>query len=253
MHKLVDTVVSFFEANTPPLGTIFALGPVFLAWAVACLAVAGWLKRDFRWRTGYTRKLFHILIFGTAALLEWQWGTPMVCLFGGMTTLVIGYAIVRGRGNLMYEAMARESDEPHRTYFIVAPYFATLMGGLAGNMVFGSTALIGYLVAGLGDAIGEPIGVRFGKHRYRVPSMRGVSATRSVEGSAAVFLVCSLAGVLGVWLCPTLAFTTTSFAFLAIFGIICALLEAVSPHGWDNLSMQFVPTWLAVLLFGYTT
>jgi len=253
MDSVTETVYEFFVVNTPPLKTIFLGGPVFLAWAFTCLAIAGWLKRDYQWRTGYTRKLFHVLIFGTAAILEWRWGTPLVFLFGGMTTLAIGYAIVRGRGNLMYEAMARESDEPHRTYFIIAPYSATLIGGLAGNMVFGSTALIGYLVAGMGDAIGEPVGVRFGKHRYRVPSMRGVRATRSFEGSAAVFLICSLAGVIGVWFCPTLEFTNTSFLFLSIFGITCALLEAVSPHGWDNLVMQFVPTWIALLLFGEST
>ena len=119
MGSVSKTVYAFFAENTPPLKTILLGGPVFLTWAVSYLAIAGWLERNFQWCTGYMRKLFHILIFGTTALLEWKWGAPMVFRFGEITTLMIGYAIFRGPGNVMYEAMAREIDEPHRTYFIV--------------------------------------------------------------------------------------------------------------------------------------
>lgn len=70
MGRVSKTVYAFFVKNIPPLKTILLGGPVFLAWAVSYLAIAGWLKRHFQWCTGYTRKFFHILIFGTTALLE---------------------------------------------------------------------------------------------------------------------------------------------------------------------------------------
>jgi len=47
-------------------------------------------------------------------------------VFGAATSLVIAYALARGDGHYMYEALAREKDAPHRTRFIVEPYLATL-------------------------------------------------------------------------------------------------------------------------------
>jgi hypothetical protein len=109
-------------------------------------------------------------------------GSPAARLFGGPCTLTIFFAVQRGPGNMLYEALAREKGKPHRTFFILVPYFTTRVGGLAGNMLFGPIAVVGYLVTGLGDAIGEPAGTLFGGHHYRVPSLASAPATRSVEG-----------------------------------------------------------------------
>ena len=219
-----------------------------MLWAYLCLYFAGYLKRIKGLKTGYTRKIFHFLIFTSAVLVQRVWGTPILCLFGGMTTLVIFYAIFRGAGHLLYEAMAREKDAPHRTHYIVVAYLATLIGGLTSNILFGQVAVVGYLVTGLADAVGEPVGTRFGRHIYRVPSFRGVRSTRSFEGSAAVFLVCLPAIALGILLCPELVPTPRSFLTILLLGVFCTVLEAVSPHGWDNATMQIVPSFLAGLL-----
>ena len=234
--------------NAPPWKTIFMGGPVGFLWALGCLTFAGAMKRHKGLRTGYTRKIFHFLIFFSVALVQWQWGTPIVCLFGGMTTCVVFLAIFLGSGNLLYEAMAREKDEPHRTHYIIAPYFATLIGGLAGNILFGPVAVVGYLVTGLGDAVGEPVGVKFGKHQYKVPSLTSVKAVRSWEGSAAVLIMCLVAIVVGIALAPELSFTRRSVVMIPLIVLACAGVEATSPHGWDNLTMQVVPTFLATLI-----
>lgn len=242
-----DEIIAFFVENTPPLRTILLAGPPWFLWALGCLAFAGWLKRGRGWRTGYTRKVFHFLIFFSVALIQWRWGTPMVCLFGGMTTCVVFLAVVLGPGHLLYEAMAREKDEPRRTHYIVVPYFATLLGGLTGNILFGPAAIVGYLATGLGDAVGEPVGTRFGRHMYRVPSISSVKAVRSLEGSAAVCAMCLLAVVLAVGLAPGLAFSARSWLTIPALALVCTATEAVSPHGWDNLTMQIVPAGLAVV------
>ena len=171
-----------------------------------------------------------------------------MCLFGGMATLVILTAVLMGNGNVFYEAMAREKDEPKRTHFIVVPYFATLIGGLVGNIVFGPMAVVGYLVTGLGDAVGEPVGVKFGNHQYRVPSLSSVKAVRSWEGSAAVFVMCAVAITLGIAMVPSLQFQAAHWVVVPTLALVCALAEAVSPHGWDNLTMQVVPTALGSVL-----
>jgi len=232
-----------FVRDNWPTGREFVLhGPPMLAWAFAALTLAGWLKRRYALRTGYSRKLFHFAVFFTVAALQVTVGLRAVCLFGAMTTLVIAYAVVRGEGDLHYEAVAREKDAPHRTHFIVVPYIATLLGGVTASIVFGGAALYGFLVTGVGDAIGEPVGVRFGRHPYRVPSMRGVTCTRTLEGSAAVFAVSVLAAfAAGAALggLPQSPFAAIGLAVAV--GLASAVCEAVSPHGWDNFTLQVVP------------
>jgi phytol kinase len=245
---IIDKILSFFIDNFPTLNEILIGGPVGLLWAFLCLFIAGYLKSKKGFRTGYSRKIFHFSIFGSVALIQWQWGTSIVCLFGGMTTIVVFYAIHRGSGNILYEAMAREKDSPHRTHYIVVPYFATLIGGLVTNIIFGPIAVIGYLVTGLGDAVGEPVGTKFGKHKYRTPSLTSVKSERSLEGSTAVWLMSFLAIIAGIALSPELSFSTMYFFTVPALSIICALTEALTPHGWDNTTMQVVPVWIAHFL-----
>ena len=222
-------------------------GPPGLAWSFACLWFAGRLKQNGI-KTGYTRKIFHFLIFSTVALLQWRSGTPAVCLFGGMCTVVVFFSVWRGPGNILYEALAREKDEPHRTFFILVPYFTTLVGGLVSNIFFGPLAIAGYLVTGLGDAIGEPAGTMFGKHHYRVCSLSSVPATRSLEGSIAVFVISVVALLLASSISPHITLTAFGIPKVLIIAAACTLMEAMSPHGWDNATMQIVPT---VLVWGW--
>ena len=249
MNWIVETTIRFFIDNFPPWGVIIVGGPVGLVWAFTCLYFAGYMKVRRGVRTNYTRKIFHFLIFSTVVVLQVIFGRPTVCLFGGMTSLVIFYAIFRGSDNFLYEAIAREKDVPHRTYFIIAPYFATLIGGLTSNILFGEFAVIGYLVTGLGDAIGEPVGVRFGKHKYRVPSLTQVKSTRSYEGSAAVFLISLLAIATGTVYCLELIITPQIFLWIFLTATLSAVVEAISPHGWDNATLQIIPSLMANYLF----
>ncbi len=249
MEIFWERALGFFVDNWPSPPMLAAGIPLGIAWAYTCLHMAGLLKRDLGFKTGYSRKAFHFTTFCCVALLHRFLGTPAVCLFGGMSSLVILYAIIRGDGNLLYEAMAREKDAPRRTYFIVAPYAATLLGGLLSNMLFGHLAVVGYLVTGLGDAVGEPVGTRYGRHKYNVPSLRGVKAQRSLEGSAAVLLACVAAILLAAALNPLFLLGPNGWWKVPALALLCALVEAVSPHGWDNLTMQVAPNFIAWLWF----
>lgn len=244
----LQTIVDFFCANFPSLRALATGGPVALLWAAACLMFAGILKSRCNWKTGYTRKVFHFLIFGSVVVVHAIWKTPGVCLFGGMTTVVIAYAVLCGPGHFMYEAMAREKDAPRRTHYVVVPYLATLIGGLIGNIFFPHTVVFGYLVAGLGDAIAEPVGTRFGKHLYRVPAIRGVRAVRSLEGSSSVLVVSALALIVCLILSPQFVLSGKSLFIVVSIAVISTLVEAISPHGWDNATMQVVPALLGAVL-----
>jgi phytol kinase len=244
MDAVLDPLLEFIVRNTPSWRAVALGGPPGMAWSFAALWLAGWLQRRGA-RTGYTRKVFHFLIFTTVAVLEWRLGTPAVCLFGAACTVAVFTAIWLGPGSLLYEAIARPKDVPHRTLFVVVPYLATLMGGLASNLMFGPVAVAGYLATGLGDAIGEPVGTMFGRHAYRVRSLSSVPATRSLEGSAAVFLMSAVALLLAAALSPQITLTELGLAKVLAIAAASAAVEAVSPHGWDNLTMQIIPSALA--------
>ena len=248
MTSYANSIVDFFVVNLPSPKALAVGGPSALLWAVACLMFAGILKTRFNWRTGYTRKVFHFLIFGTVVAVNWMWKTPGVCLFGGMTTLAIAYALLRGSGHFMYEAIAREKDAPKRTHYVVAPYFATLIGGLISNIFFPRAAVFGYLVTGLGDAIAEPVGTRFGKHQYRAPAIGGVRAVRSLEGSGSVLIVSALALSACLALSPHFALSGGSLLVVLLIAVVSTVVEAVSPHGWDNATLQVIPAWLGTVL-----
>jgi len=228
--------------NAVMLGALVAL-----VWSYACLSFAAHLKMEMRVRTGYTRKLFHALIFTSAVFVHALGGLWAVCVFGAMVSLVVGYAVFRGRGNRLYEALARQQDGPNRTYYIVVPYFATLIGGMASNLFFGPLAVMGYLVGGLGDAAGEPAGVRWGRHSYTITN-GGAKITKTYEGSFAVLAASVVALLIGVAISPQLHFDLRSVVVLPVIAVICTLVEAFSPRGWDNVPMQIVPTVLAAIL-----
>jgi phytol kinase len=244
MDALVERVAGFIIQNTPSWRAWLLGGPPGLAWSFAALWFSGWIQRRGA-STGYTRKVFHFLIFTTVAALEWRLGTPAVCLFGAACSAAVFTAVWRGPGCLLYEAIARPKDAPHRTLFVLLPYFATLVGGVASNLFFGPAAVAGYLVTGLGDAIGEPAGTMFGRHTYRVRSLSSVPAVRSLEGSAAVFVMSAVAVLLAALMSPHISLAAFWPAKVLAIAAVSAVVEAASPHGWDNLTMQIIPSALA--------
>jgi len=236
-------MTSSFPAEFPSAGVVMLGALLALVWSYSCLSFAGYLKTRMGLRTGYTRKVFHALIFISAVVVQAFGGFVAVCVFGMMVSIVVSVAVLRGPNDPLYEALAREQDGPSRTYYILIPYFATLIGGLASNMFFGPLATVGYLVGGLGDAAGEPVGTRWGRHRFS-----GAKVTKTFEGSIAVLAASVIALLIAVGIIPELHFDLRSALALPVIAIVCTLVEVYSPRGWDNLPMQVVPTLLVAIL-----
>ena len=70
MSEPFQELVHFFVDNCPDVMTLALGGPPGLAWAAACLLGAGLLKSRLKLKTGYTRKVFHFLIFGTVVIVQ---------------------------------------------------------------------------------------------------------------------------------------------------------------------------------------
>ncbi|HID72119.1 MAG TPA: hypothetical protein EYP29_05180 [Thermoplasmata archaeon] len=214
---------------------------IFLPWNLSFILgmnyFAGWLKRAKGWKTNYTRKVTHISNFSFLMMLTWFGGYTATLIFA---LLMIAHGIgifIAGDGNIFYEAVAREQDEPYRAFYIVMPTVATIIAVLLNRAFFGPFASVGYLVSGWGDASGEPVGVRFGKHKYRVPTITGISCTRSYEGSAAVFFMSFFAATFSlVFLLDVSPILSIVAALVAAAG--STVVEAISPHGFDNFTLQ---------------
>jgi phytol kinase len=233
-----------FTASLPPLvlrfipgaTVLFTVAPIALIYTMLVGSLTGRLRLRRGVRTPYTRKVFHFLIFTMASVVHIAWRLPGVVVFGTVVTLVVLYAVWRGDGYPLFEGLARPTDAPRRALFVVVPLLTTVAGGLTSNLLFPATAYVGYLVCGWGDAVGEPVGTRWGRHAFQVPSLSGVRATRTLEGSLAVFLVGSAAAFGG------LLASGTEPARALLVGLACGiggtLVEAVSHHGIDNFTTQ---------------
>ncbi len=211
-------------------------------------AVAAVAARRSGLRVPDSRKIFHFVVFSAALPVQLVWGTAGTVSFGSVVAGGVLVALLRGAGDPLFEALARPTDRPRRGLFVVLPLVATAVGGVLSNLLAPAWAGVGYLLAGWGDAVGEPVGVRWGRRRYRVPSFGGVTAERSLEGSAAVFV----AGVGASWLALTVGDVSGMKALGTALacGVAGTVVEAVSHHGIDNLTLQLTGTLIAAWLVG---
>ncbi len=232
----------------PPPALVARLLPAAALYAIAAAGIASYLCAGLGVRTPYTRKIFHFLIFSAAGAAQLLWGLPGVVILGSVTSVLVLFAVWRGDGFPFYEAMARPSDAPRRTFFVLIPLVTTAIGGVVSNLVFPAYAFVGYLVCGWGDAAGEPVGTRWGRHRYRVPSMGGVASTRSLEGSAGVFAAGTIATAIALLASGIPPAAASAISIGA--GLAGALVEAVSTHGLDNFTVQVAASAAAHVIAG---
>jgi len=196
-------------------------------------------------RVNYTRKILHFILFFfplfLADHLPFQASTTTTLLSGAIFLFSIGTFIypMRSRFSFLstaYAAIDRPEDRPFTLLWLSTQVVATYL--VIVLMVvwlthYGKQPLIYIvvLVAGLGDGLAEPVGIRFGKRKYRVKALfTDRYYTRSLEGSACVFLSAILATFILRQHLNEVQFLLT----LGIVPITMTLTEALSPHTWDN-------------------
>lgn len=132
----------------------------------------------------------------------------------------------------MFFGYARESDAPHERFHVWFSWLVSIAGLVAIDLLFRDLTVTrtAGLVLGLADGLAEPVGVRWGKRRYRAPSvLGGKPTTRSLEGSAVVFA--STAAVV----LATHGFGAVGLAL--VLAVVVTTAEALTPHGLDNLTI----------------
>lgn len=227
--KYLIVLYHFFVDNLPTFDLIEWLFPLSILYSFVLLSIAGMMKERMQWNTGYSRKIYHFGIFILAGILQSKYGLGGTFIIGWAATISVFTAVTLGEKSLLYRALGREKDSPHITYYILAPYFATLMGGIINNLILGKIyAIYGYFLTGIGDAVGEPIGVKWG-------TVQICNTQRTVQGTMGVILFNFFALVLAHYFIEGEWTVMPIFIFISLF---CAKVEIISPHGWDNLTTQ---------------
>jgi phytol kinase len=211
------------------------------AYASGLLVIGELLWRLFGLQQQLTRKLIHIgagmWVFGILVLFDrWQIGILPFITFIGLNYLFYRYRLLG--------AMDTQDSSPGTIYFAVS---VTLLFGLLwrpeGPVDRAPIAAAGVMAMTWGDALAALVGRRFGRHRYKVGQ-----SERSWEGSAVMFVASTAAMFLALMLLPGSLLSPLAIPVgvgqalvAAIAGAACAtLVEAVSPHGTDNLSVPLV-------------
>lgn len=144
---------------------------------------------------------------------------------------------------LIFRSIDRPEDRPYTLKWLVTQFIASsiviapfvYLWGTWGNF-YSDLSLILVIINGLGDGLAEPVGIRFGKHKYKTRALYynkkccSGSFTRSYEGSSVVFIVsvCAIGGFYYI-------FTTWQLVIaLLTVPILMTLTEAFSPRTWDS-------------------
>jgi phytol kinase len=86
-----------------------------------------------------------------------------------------------------------------------------------------------------GDALAAIVGVRFGRRKYTL-----LGYTRTFEGSLALFLITTLTTFLALVIIPPGLTIDRAAVLAAITALGAGLVEALSPHGLDNLTIPAI-------------
>lgn len=210
----------------------------------AMCVVTGWMVVRFGVKTNYTRKINHfalmVIPFGLGAVLPYK-ATPLtisVTLFVFVATTLVFLVPVRRRFAIVEMAFAsvdRPEDRPHTLSWIVSQAIASYAVLVAIFLILSDwehaeLIAIVLIVTGVGDGLAEPVGVRFGKHRYGVPSLaKGRRYDRSVEGSACVFVV----ALITIYFVGGHVTPPQWWGLIVAIPTVMTVAEAVSPHSWD--------------------
>jgi len=109
------------------------------------------------------------------------------------------------------------------------------------NAEFSYIGALGILIMGYGDGLAAIIGVKYGKHKFKV-----LGNEKSFEGSLAMFVFSFLVSISLLYIFNPVNITL----FSLIVAIVSTALEALSPYGLDNLTVPLGTSLSYYLLIG---
>lgn len=196
-------------------------------------------------KVNYTRKINHFVLFlvpvyvDRAFAYEESFGYFILGAVAALISLIIYIEPVRSRIkviSLMFLSFDRPEDRPHTLLWLstqIAAGYLVLIPMVVLYYYYDLLHLmfLPVLINGLGDGLAEPVGVRFGRHRYQTRALfTGKKYVRSLEGSACLFLTSLI-----VIIVASSYFSHEQFIVaMLVVPVLMTLTEAISPHTWDT-------------------
>lgn len=221
------------------------IGKIFIMLG-ACMA-GGFVVDRYKVKVNYTRKTQHFAAYFTPFLLNlfiknpyvtlvttlWDYWTELMCFAVLIEPFRKHSKILR----TMYKAIDRPEDWPNTLLWLTTQIFCGyVILVLFGYFIFDPRGqhdliLIPILITGIGDGLAEPVGIRFGKHKYQTRALcSSRKYTRSYEGSSCVLIV----GFISVAILYRTFNNLNQFlAAFFVVPVVMTLVEAYSPHTWD--------------------
>ena len=196
-------------------------------------------------KVNYTRKINHFALFSIPFFLDnfFPVEASIESLLLGSFLAVFGLIIyikpIRDNSSIisrMFLSFDRPEDRPNTLlwlstqlivgYLILIPIFIYFY-----KIGYGTLILLPILVNGIGDGLAEPVGVKFGRLKYKTYALFSkIKYERTIEGSACVFFTSII-----VIIFFRSEFTSSELILaIILFPIIMTLAEAFAPHTWDT-------------------
>ena len=218
------------------------------AYAGGLLVVAEVLHRRFAVPSDITRKIVHVSagmwIFAVLYFFQsWQMGIIPFATFIGLN-----YFFYRVR---LFKGIDSDDASLGTVYFALSITALTLaLWRPEGPVDHGPAVVAGVMAMTWGDALAALVGKHYGTHRYTING-----STRSYEGSAVMFVVTATVVALTLSFLPGSTLspyadlnTPTTIAVASLAGAaVGTIVEALSPHGTDNLSVPICVALVALI------
>jgi len=197
-------------------------------------------------KVNYTRKVIHISFFLWPQLLDivlLKYTKNKLTEFWNLWIILVLLLFmsehIRNKlpiCNIMFIAVDRPEDQPYTLIWFSTQIITSLLVLLPFSVYFSKIDEIGLifipiLINALADGLAEPVGIRFGKHKYKTKGcLSNKEFERSYEGSFCVFIVSFII------ICSYYNYMYLNQFIFSVFTIpiLITLTEALSPHTWDS-------------------
>lgn len=214
---------------------------LWYALAFGTLGLTEWLHRRRGWGADTTRKLIHVSAGGSLFVILWLFDHPHFGIIPFASFTLLNYWFRRRR---TFRGMDSERASYGTVYFALS--ITILLAWLWRRSPDDRSALAAAAVMMMtwGDAAAALVGQRFGQHRYHL-----WGHARTWEGSAAMLAV-SIAASTATLIAYGGIAAGVALAWSLVAGAAATLVEGVSPHGLDNLTVPLIAGLVLVSLAG---
>lgn len=218
------------------------LGKVIFSWCIHRFKIKINYIRKLALRPWRKLKIYVITLFFVVSGKDAVHIICMLFFLDQMKTIFTEWNVIRRRVPILayaFVAWDRIEDRPYTLRYDMLEDTLRFIVYLPFIVLFGKASIIimiPNLINEFGDGLAEPVGIRFGKHKYRTRSLwyQGKfwngEFERSLEGSAMVYII----SIVVLLMYQDLFTSTQLIISLILLPVIMTVAEAFSPHTNDG-------------------